>query len=368
MANPVNAVGLMSGTSMDGIDVAWMVTDGEKVAEVHGFESFAYSPAQRQTLAEAMKLASGLTDRTARPGKLADIERDLTCWHADAVDSFRQKHRISDSDDSVIGFHGQTVLHRPEAGLTIQLGDGQLLASLAGMRVVADMRANDIAHGGQGAPLAPAYHAALAHKVPEQPVAFVNIGGVANVTFVEGDGRLLAFDTGPGNALMDDWCFGHTGKPVDIDGALAWSGNVDDQALARMRAHPFFQERPPKSLDRGSFTLDDVQGLKAADGAATLAWFTAHTIADAASWAHEPPKYWVICGGGRKNRFLMECLASLVDAPVVPAEAIGVDGDAIEAEAWAYLAVRCLRGLPLTWPTTTGVGEPVSGGVVFEAA
>lgn len=367
MANPVNAIGLMSGTSMDGIDVAWMVTDGERHAAVHAFESFAYTPAQREMLAEAMKLASGLTHRAARPGKLADIERDLTRWHAEAVQTFLEKHRVSDSADSVIGFHGQTVLHRPEAGLTIQLGNGQLLASLTGMRVVADMRANDMANGGQGAPLAPAYHAALAHKVPEQPVAFVNIGGVANVTFVEGDGRLLAFDTGPGNALMDDWCFGHTGHPVDIDGALARKGTVDDHALARLRAHPFFLEQPPKSLDRGSFTLDEVQGLKAADGAATLAWFTAHTTADAASWAHEPPKYWVICGGGRKNRFLMECLASLVDAPVAPAEAIGVDGDAIEAEAWAYLAVRSLRGLPLTWPTTTGVSEPVSGGVVFEA-
>ena len=368
MANPVNAIGLMSGTSMDAIDVAWMVTDGERQAEVHGFESFPYSPAQREMLTEAMKLAAGLTDRTARPGKLAQIEHDLTRWHADAVDSFREKHRITDSDDSIIGFHGQTVLHRPESGLTMQLGDGQLLAKLTGLRVVADMRANDMAHGGQGAPLAPAYHAALAHKVPEQPVAFVNIGGVGNVTFVDENGGLLAFDTGPGNALMDDWCFGHTGKPVDIDGALARSGKADDHALARMRAHAFFHEPPPKSLDRGSFTLDDVQGLKGADGSATLAWFTAHSIADAATWSNQPPKYWVICGGGRKNRFLMESLASLVDAPVVPAEAIGVDGDAIEAEAWAYLAVRCLRGLPLTWPTTTGVREPVSGGVVFEAA
>jgi anhydro-N-acetylmuramic acid kinase len=164
MANPVNAIGLMSGTSMDGIDVAWMVTDGEHVTEVHGFDSVAYTPAQREALAEAMKLSAGLTGRTARPGKLAHIERDLTRWHADAVDFFRQKHALTDSDDSVIGFHGQTVLHRPEVGLTIQLGDGQLLANLTGCRVVADMRSHDMAHGGQGAPLAPAYHAALATR------------------------------------------------------------------------------------------------------------------------------------------------------------------------------------------------------------
>ncbi len=368
MANPVTAIGLMSGTSMDGIDVAMLRTDGEAQAEVLGFEAFEYSRAQRETLARALILSAGLTDRTDRPGELALIEADLTRWHADAVDSFRQKHSLTDSTDSVIGFHGQTVLHRPEIGLTIQLGDGQLLATLTGLRVVADMRSNDMVHGGQGAPLAPAWHGCLAHKVPDLPVAFVNVGGVGNVTFVDTDGTLTAFDTGPGNALMDDWCAAHTGKPVDIDGALARSGTPDGAVLQRLRAHAFFREPPPKSLDRGSFTLDDVRGLSPADGAATLAWFTAHSIADAAAWAHQPPKYWVICGGGRKNRFVMECLAGLVETPVVPAEAIGLNGDAIEAEAWAYLAVRSLRGLPLTWPTTTGVSTPVSGGVLFEPA
>ncbi len=365
MANPITAIGLMSGTSMDGIDVAMIRTDGEGFNEAVAFEAVDYLPGQRALLIEAMELAAGLNDRTSRPGKLAGIEAEITRWHAEAVCSFGKKHQVSMSEHPVIGFHGQTVLHRPEIGLTIQLGDGQALANETGMKVVADMRSSDMAHGGQGAPLVPAYHAALAAHLPQRPVAFVNIGGVGNVTFVQADGSLLAFDTGPGNALMDDWSMKQTGKPVDINGALARSGKSDNDALARMRRHEYFNARPPKSLDRGSFSLDAVMALSPQDGAATLCNFTARSIADAANWAQEPPGYWVICGGGRKNRFLMECLAGMIDAPVVPAEAIHVNGDAIEAEAWAYLAVRSLRSLPLTWPTTTGVRQPVSGGVVF---
>ena len=170
MANPipnrVTAIGLMSGTSIDGIDVAMIKTDGEAVVEAVAFEAFDYSPAQRNLLAEAMVLSAGLETRDARPGKLADIERQITRWHADAVDSFRQKHRIGDSENPVIGFHGQTVIHRPERALTVQLGDGQALADATGMKVVADLRASDMVHGGQGAPLVPAYHAALASHVP----------------------------------------------------------------------------------------------------------------------------------------------------------------------------------------------------------
>jgi anhydro-N-acetylmuramic acid kinase len=353
---------------MDGIDVAMIRTDGENTVEAMAFDAVDYDSTQRALLSEAMFLSTGLQERASRPGKLAAIEHDITCWHADAIDWFCEKHDVGRSREVVVGFHGQTVLHRPESGLTVQLGDGQSLANSTGLKVVADMRANDMAHGGQGAPLACAYHAAMAAHVPGRPTAFVNIGGVGNITLIDEDGDLLAFDTGPGNALMDDWCLQHTGKPVDVDGALARSGTVDQGALAELRRHEYFLEAPPKSLDRASFTLDAVNGLKPEDGAATLVMFTAHTIADAVNWSARPPAYWVICGGGRKNRFLMECLASLINAPVVPAEAIHTDGDAVEAEAWAYLAVRSVRGLPLTWPGTTGTSKPVSGGRVFMPA
>lgn len=353
---------------MDGIDVAMIRTDGENTVQAMAFEAVDYDAAQRVLLSEAMSLSAGLQERASRPGKLPAIEKEITRWHADAVDWFCDKHGVGRQDEIVVGFHGQTVVHRPEIGLTVQLGDGQSLADTTGLKVVADMRANDMAHGGQGAPLACAYHAAMAAHVPGRPTAFVNIGGVGNITLVDENGGLLAFDTGPGNALMDDWCLQHTGKPVDVDGALARTGEVNEAVLAELRRHEYFLEAPPKSLDRASFTLDAVKGLSPQDGAATLVMFTAHTIADAVNWCGKSPAYWVICGGGRKNRFLMECLASLIDAPVVPAEAIHTDGDAVEAEAWAYLAVRSVRGLPLTWPGTTGTSEPVSGGQVFVPA
>ena len=225
------------------------------------------------------------------------------------------------------------------------------------------MRAADMAAGGQGAPLAPVYHRALAARLPGLPAAFANIGGVSNVTWTGQDGDLLAFDTGPGNALIDDWAMRHLNTPLDKDGELARSGRLNEQVLHSCLAHPYFDLPVPKSLDRGGFTLDLVTALSPADGAATLAHFTAASIIHASAWFPEPPQTWVICGGGRRNGFLMELLAWYAETPVVPAEAIGCDGDAIEAEAWAYLAVRSIKKLPLTYPTTTGVSEPLTGGV-----
>ena len=267
-------------------------------------------------------------------------------------------------DIDLVGYHGHTVLHRPENQLTVQLGDGGLLARNIGVPVINDLRAADVAAGGQGAPLAPAYHRVLAARAPDRPVIFLNIGGVANVTWIGRDGAMLAFDCGPGNALMDDWALRHTGHPVDVDGALARSGTVDEAVLRNCLMNGFLDQPAPKSLDRGDFTLAPVEHLSPADGAATLARLTAAAIARAAAWFPEQPTWWIVCGGGRRNRFLMELLAWHLTAPVAPAEALGLDGDAIEAEAWAYLAVRSFKGLPITFPSTTRVAEPLTGGVL----
>jgi anhydro-N-acetylmuramic acid kinase len=363
VAKLLTAIGLMSGTSMDGIDVALLRTDGERAVERGPARSYPYADGVRRTLRTALAEAVELQARDARPGSLAEVETAITELHAAAVKSFVDENRPADGLD-VIGFHGQTVLHRPEARLTVQLGDGALLARLTGCKVVSDLRAADVEAGGQGAPLVPVYHRALASRLPQRPVVFVNIGGVANVTWIGEEGDLLAFDTGPGNALMDDWALRCTGNPCDAEGALARSGVPDDRVLREYLMHPYFGEPVPKSLDRGSFTLEPLEGLDPATGAATLAHFTAISVAHAASWFKAPPALWVICGGGRRNKFLMELLAWHLDAPVVPAEAIGLDGDGLEAEAWAYLAVRSLRGLPLTFPSTTGVPEPLRGGVL----
>ncbi len=363
MAKLLTAIGLMSGTSMDGIDVALVRTDGELELERGPSRSYPYDAVMRARLKAALEEAAGLEDRNARPGTLGDVEREITERHAAAVADFIDDTGTSRDSVDVIGFHGQTVLHRPHARLTVQLGDAALLAQLAGCEVVSDLRVADIAAGGQGAPLASVYHRALALDLPQRPVVFVNIGGVANVTWIGGSGEILACDTGPGNALMDDWAARHTGRPCDENGALARSGVADEAVLRRYLAHPYFFEPVPKSLDRGSFTLELVEGLDAATGAATLARLTAGAIACARAWFKEPAALWVVCGGGRRNRFLMELLAWHLDAPVVPAEAIGADGDSLEAEAWGYLAVRSLKRQPITFPTTTGAPKPMTGGV-----
>jgi anhydro-N-acetylmuramic acid kinase len=357
------ALGLMSGTSLDGIDVALVETDGEDIVRRGPFLSVPYDEAQRELLRQALQQAVSLRERHVPPGPLAEAEQALTRWHATAVQAWSEKVKVSLSNIDIIGFHGQTVLHRPEKRLTVQLGDGGRLADMLRVPVVHDMRAADVAAGGQGAPLVPVYHRALAASIAERPVAFVNIGGVANVTWIGGDGEMLAFDTGPGNALIDDWMKAQTGVPVDRDGQMALSGRVDEASVAQFLGDAYFERPAPKSLDRNSFAGIRLDGLSAADGAATLVAVSARAIA--ASRAHFPadPALWIICGGGRHNKALMQALKSLVPR-VEPAESFGFNGDAMEAEAWAYLAVRSLKGLPLSFPGTTGVPASTTGGVL----
>lgn len=365
MSKMKRAIGMMSGTSMDGIDVALIETDGEGTVVRKAASSRPYTPAERESLASAMVEAAGMRSRTERPGTLADVERRLTELHAETLNAFLSETRTDSATIDVVGFHGQTVLHRPDDRLTVQLGDGALLASLAGLPVVHDMRAADVAAGGQGAPLASAYHRAFAGRLEQRPVAVLNIGGVANVTWIgrEPD-AILAFDTGPGNALLDDWVLHHTGQPFDRDGAMARSGSVNVDRLAAYLRHPYLQRKAPKSIDRYDFTLRPLEGISAADGAATLAQVTVVSIARSVSLMPEPPAVWLVCGGGRQNGFLIELLRKHLAAPILLAEDVDLDGDSVEAEAWAYLAVRSLMGLPLTFPGTTGVSTPMTGGVI----
>jgi anhydro-N-acetylmuramic acid kinase len=308
-----------------------------------------------------------MTSGNERPGQLGLLEQYLTDLHIEAVDRFLEDYRIPAGDISVIGFHGQTVLHAPERQLTVQLGDGARLAKETGIDVVYDLRAADVAAGGEGAPLVPAYHRALTAKLPERPIAVLNIGGVANVTWIGRDGELLAFDTGPGNAMIDDWMQRRRGVRRDEDGALAAEGRVHDDYVTQYLRHSYFGEPPPKSLDRNAFLLELVDDLSPADGAATLTAFTATAIARAREHFPEQPKLWLVAGGGRRNKTLMAMIAERVEAAVAPAEAAGIDGDSLEAEAWAYLAVRSLAGLPITFPGTTCVARPLSGGVLARA-
>lgn len=380
MGKLMRALGLMSGTSLDGIDVALVTTDGENHVERGPAMTFPYNAETRSLLRAAFEDAKVLTQRDERPGALPHAERELTEQHAAAVSGFLRKQGIARETIGVIGFHGQTVLHRPVSqmrglmqnglpcgtpnGVTVQLGLGEMLADLTRLPVVYDMRAADVANGGQGAPLVPIYHRALVTQVPQRPVAVVNIGGVANVTYVgDFEEELLAFDTGPGNALIDDAVHDAIGASYDEGGALAAQGRVHDDVLAVLLSDPFFALLPPKSLDRNAFDLSLTGALSLPDALATLTAFTAASIARSRAHMRSEPQLWVVCGGGRKNKTLMRMIAERVENAVVPAEAVGLDGDSIEAEAWGYLAVRSLRGLPLTYPGTTGVPGPTCGGV-----
>ncbi len=361
------ALGLMSGTSLDGIDVAVIETDGERVLRRSFPATYPYSDAVRDKVRASLEDAAEIRDRAARPGRLALLEQYLTELNAEAAQLYLADHQIEPSSIDVVGYHGQTVLHRPQAGLTVQLGDGDLLARRLGVPVIYDLRAADMAAGGEGAPLAPAYHLAMTADITERPLAVLNLGGVANVTWIGRDGTLIAFDTGPASAMIDDWVSTKLGQAYDAGGKLAAAGTVHEDIVAGWLADPYFAKAPPKSLDRNAFRLDPVAHLPGLDGAATLTAFSAEAIAAGVRHLPEPPQLWVVCGGGRRNDTLMREIAGRVGAPVRPAEVFDLDGDGIEAEAWAFLAVRSRLGLPITYPGTTGVAQPMTGGVLVNA-
>jgi anhydro-N-acetylmuramic acid kinase len=369
----ISAIGLMSGTSYDGVDVALINTDGENVGRLGPTGYRAYSDAERAVLRRAIAAACNLCDRRQRSKPLAEAEALLTAVHAEAVESYLAAHGMAAADVAVVGFHGQTVLHQPERRLTVQLGSGAALAKRLGIPVVYDFRAADVAAGGEGAPLVPAYHRAMVRMLDRaQPVAVLNLGGVANVTYVD-DEELIAFDVGPGNALIDDFVRLRTGAPYDSDGRYAAAGTVDAHSVERVLAHRYFARRPPKSLDRNEFrhwVAEEGQLAKKSveDGAATLTAITAAAIAAARSLLPRPPLNWIAAGGGTRNPTLMRMLAQrLAPAKVETANEVGWSSDALEAQAFAFLAVRSLRGLPLTFPGTTGVAAPLTGGVLAQS-
>lgn len=358
----LRTIGLMSGTSLDGVDAAVIDTDGERIAGFGRSVTLGYDSALRAALRALIDRAASGT-LPADDAELRSATTALTLRHAEAVAAL-------DTPCDLVGFHGQTILHRPERGLTWQIGDAALLARRAGVPVAWDFRSADVAAGGQGAPLAPLFHAALARDLPG-PIAVLNLGGVANLTWLGetpagGTERaILACDTGPGNAALDDWAMRHTGRPVDQDGALARAGILDEALVARLLEHPFFRRTPPKSLDRQDFAdpLGNAR-LSAADGAATLTEFTARAVA--VTRLPALPARWLVCGGGRHNPALMDALRHALQGSVEPVEAVGWDGDALEAQCFGFLAARVGRRLPISLPGTTGVAEPWPGGQIKE--
>lgn len=362
----MTAMGLMSGTSLDGVDVALIETDGKRVTAFGPSGYRPYTEGERGVLREALAAATGLTQREARPGVIGEAEAIVTRAHAEAVAAFTAQNRIAREDVDIVGFHGQTILHRPAQRLTIQIGDAAALAKAVHIPVMHDFRAADVAAGGQGAPFVPVYHRALAQSLDrEGPICMVNIGGVSNITYIDGNETLIACDTGPGNALLDDFMFRTTGKPFDCEGRLAAQGHPDEAWIVRALQQPFFSAPPPKSLDRNDFAALALPNLPAADGAATLTALTAAAIARIVPLLPKAPKSWIVVGGGARNLTMMRMLRDrLAPATVEPADALGWSADAMEAQAFGFLAARGLKGLPLSYPETTGVPMPMTGGVM----
>lgn len=356
---PMWVIGLMSGTSLDGIDAALIETDGVHVAQFGEWLTLPYDDDEKNKLRAAVR----------GEGDMLLLEHELTLKHAKAVKMLLKQAGKIEKDIRVIGFHGQTIVHRPSEGITCQIGNGALLAELTGIDVVNDFRRRDVAAGGQGAPLVPLYQAAITLG-QELPVAIVNLGGVANVTWIgHGVNALLAFDTGPGNALINDWVYKKTGRDYDDNGKLASAGQPNEVLLEILKNDVFFATKPPKSLDRNHFAHyfgEDFVHSTLEDGAATLTEFTAVSIAKAAQYFPQPAKSWLICGGGRHNPALMKALARHLPQ-VISVDTLGWQGDALEAQAFGFLAMRALKGMPLTLPGTTGVKHAITGGALHHA-
>ena len=355
----LTAIGLMSGTSMDGVDAAVLKTNGDRVEGFGPSLSIPYETTFRD------RLRSILGRDPSGDTKALTVIEDLTNYHIEVIKKLIFENNIEPSTIDVIGFHGHTVFHKPEQGITCQIGNGARLAQKTGIPVVCDFRTNDIAHGGQGAPLAPMFHAALSWNY-EKPLAVLNIGGVANVTWISPDGGIIAFDTGPGNALIDDWVRDNKQGKMDMGGRLAHSGKINTEALEGLLDNPYFLKPYPKSLDRDNFDPSLVAHLSVVDGAATLTAFSAGAVEKAVHLFPATPNRWLVCGGGRLNQAMMAAMRGLLIQPVEPVEMVGWQGDVLEAQAFAYLAVRSLMGLHLSIPSTTGVSKPVSGGVLHQ--
>ena len=379
MGKIFTAMGLMSGTSLDGVDVSIINSDGTRELSTILDRYFEYD---EELIRKILKIREKITIPQKLDeylSEIKDLERDITLFHAKAV---KETLEISKTSIDLIGFHGQTIFHDPEKKITKQLGDGKLLSQLTKKKVVYNFRQNDIENGGQGAPLTPIYHNVLANKMNQKfnlgfPINILNIGGIANITStvkwekLDNVNKILAYDVGPGNCLIDEWIRKNSKNRYDKDGQFARSGKIDELVLNQVMENFDRSSNYYKSLDVNDFDIIFAKGLSLENGAATITNFTSRLIANGMSHIHG--KYqtqefkWLVCGGGRKNRFLLECIKKNFEKiDIDPIDKYEIDGDFIESQAFAYLAIRSIKGLPISFPSTTRCQKPVTGGVIVD--
>lgn len=363
----ITAIGMISGTSLDGIDAAIIKSDGEHVERIGTPYHRPYTKDEQSLLKSALAEARAEGRPTRSNILINNAEEMITKLHAEVIKEIIEANDIQADDIDIIGFHGQTVLHGPEEGWTWQIGDGKTLAELTKISVIHDLRRNDMEHGGEGAPLAPIYHHIVARSSDvDYPVAMLNLGGVGNITWIGGPdaANMLAFDTGPANALLDDLVRKNTDLPFDKGGEISAKGTVDQVLVQKWLNNDYFKQTAPKSLDRDDFNVDEVHALSLEDGAATLCAFSVRCVKLAEDLCPAPVKHWYVCGGGAKNPVMMKMLDVELDGSVEPVNALGFDSDYIEAEAFALMAIRKIYDLPISFPGTTGVSKPCTGGVL----
>ena len=363
------ALGLMSGTSVDGIDIATLITDGKTKIKLGPSEYYPFSKSFSTKIKSVFKTKLNV-EKSRKQKRIVEIENEFTHLNLIAINKFLKKNKINKKKIDVIGFHGQTISHNPSNGYSWQIGNSQKLANLLNIKVVSNFRENDIKNGGQGAPLTPIFHYYLTKKIKKK-ICFINLGGISNVTYFNhriktGLNNMVAFDAGPCCSLIDDWISKNSNKKFDNFGSLARKGNIKKKIIHDFLRKSYFSKLPPKSLDRSFFSLSLLRKLNIEDGAATLNYLVAESLLKAFYYFPNNPELCILSGGGRLNKFLVELISNKLKKPrVLLAEKYNWNGDSIEAHAFAYLSVRKLLNLPITFPKTTGVKKPLTAGQIF---
>ena len=366
MSKYLYSLGLMSGTSVDGVDASIIKSDGEQFLEIIDDIYVKYDDHFKVKLKKIIDSCYSKDEFNNLSNSIKDIEKEITLFHDQACKLIIKKNRNIKID--IIGFHGQTILHKPQEGYSIQIGDSQLLSKLTNTTVVSNFRENDILNGGQGAPLSPLYHHLILSKIKSNlPSAVVNIGGISNITYVENENKIKSFDTGPGNYLIDKWVKMNSKMEFDDKGQLAKSGKSNEIILEKFLSNQYYKKKLPKSLDVKDFNLNDLSKSSLEDGCATLSMLTVKSICMAINSFSITPNKILFSGGGRKNDFIITNIKKIIKESIHLIDEFNFDGDFIESQAFAYLAIRSYLKKFITFPTTTGAKKPSLGGTIFKS-